>query len=64
MVGKDDRIGPQDPKQLADEEGRGHPRGSGQLVLFSLLALTSLVLIAAAGTRLAVLRRALRRANR
>jgi type VII secretion-associated serine protease mycosin len=41
-----------------------HPRGSGQLVLFSLLALTSLVLIAAAGTRLAVLRRALRRANR
>ena len=40
------------------------PRGSGRLVLFSILALTSLVLIAAAGTRLAVLRRALRRANR
>ena len=40
------------------------PRGSGQLVLFSLLALTSLVLIAAAGTRLAVLRRAQSRANR
>jgi subtilisin family serine protease len=34
------------------------PRGSGQLVLFTLLALTSLVLTAAAGTRLAVLRRA------
>jgi type VII secretion-associated serine protease mycosin len=34
------------------------PRGSGQLVLFVLLALTSLVLTAAAGTRLAVLRRA------
>ena len=33
------------------------PRGSGQLVLFALLALTSLVLTAAAGTRLAVLRR-------
>jgi subtilisin family serine protease len=33
-------------------------RGSGQLVLFGLLALTSLVLTAAAGTRLAVLRRA------
>jgi type VII secretion-associated serine protease mycosin len=40
------------------------PRGSGQLVLFSMLALTSLVLIAAAATRLAVLRRSLRRANR
>jgi hypothetical protein len=40
------------------------PRGSGQLVLFSLLALTSLVLIAAAGTRLAVLRRSAGRANR
>ena len=34
------------------------PRGSGQLVLFGLLALASLVLIAAAGTRLAILRRA------
>jgi type VII secretion-associated serine protease mycosin len=34
------------------------PRGSGQLVLFGLLALTSLVLTAAAATRLAVLRRA------
>jgi type VII secretion-associated serine protease mycosin len=33
------------------------PRGSGQLVLFGLLALTSLVLIAAAGARLAILRR-------
>jgi type VII secretion-associated serine protease mycosin len=33
-------------------------RGSGQLVLFALLALTSLALTAAAGTRLAVLRRA------
>jgi subtilisin family serine protease len=40
------------------------PRGSGQLVLFSILALTSLVLIAAAGTRLAVIRRSLSRANR
>jgi type VII secretion-associated serine protease mycosin len=36
------------------------PRGSGQLVLFVLLALTSLVLTGAAGTRLAVLRRSLR----
>jgi subtilisin family serine protease len=34
-----------------------HPRGSGQLVLFALLALTSLVLTAAAATRLAILRR-------
>jgi type VII secretion-associated serine protease mycosin len=34
------------------------PRGSGQLVLFVLLALTSLVLTVAAGTRLAILRRA------
>jgi type VII secretion-associated serine protease mycosin len=33
------------------------PRGSGQLVLFVLLALTSLVLTGAAGIRLAVLRR-------
>jgi type VII secretion-associated serine protease mycosin len=33
------------------------PRGSGQLILFVLLALTSLVLAGAAGTRLAVLRR-------
>jgi hypothetical protein len=33
------------------------PRGSGQLILFTLLALTSLVLITAAATRLAVLRR-------
>ena len=40
------------------------PRGSGQLILFALLAFTSLVLIAAAATRLAVLRRALRRADR
>ena len=40
------------------------PRGSGQLVLFALLALTSLVLAAAAGTRLAVLRRAASRANK
>jgi type VII secretion-associated serine protease mycosin len=40
------------------------PRGSGRLVLFSILALTSLVLIAAAATRLAVLRRAQRRADR
>ncbi|MGH3177771.1 MAG: S8 family peptidase [Streptosporangiaceae bacterium] len=40
------------------------PRGSGQLVLFSLLALTSLALSAAAGARLAVLRRAQGRANR
>ena len=38
-------------------------RGSGQLVLFALLALTSLVLTAAAGTRLAVLRRAPDQAN-
>jgi type VII secretion-associated serine protease mycosin len=34
-----------------------HPRGSGQLVLFILLTLTSLALISAAGTRLAILRR-------
>jgi subtilisin family serine protease len=34
------------------------PRGSGQLVLFALLALTSLALSAAAATRLAILRRA------
>jgi subtilisin family serine protease len=33
-------------------------RGSGQLALFALLALTSLALTAAAGTRLVVLRRA------
>jgi subtilisin family serine protease len=33
------------------------PRGSGQLVLFVLLALASLVLTAAAATRLAILRR-------
>ena len=33
------------------------PRGSGQLALFALLALTSLVLVGAAGTRLAALRR-------
>ena len=33
------------------------PRGSGQLVLFVLLALTSVVLTGAAGTRLAILRR-------
>jgi len=39
------------------------PRGSGELILFSLLALASLALIAAAGTRLAVLRRAQGRAN-
>jgi subtilisin family serine protease len=39
------------------------PRSSGQLILFSLLALTSLALIAAAGTQLAVLRRVQRRAN-
>jgi subtilisin family serine protease len=34
-----------------------HPRGSGQLFLFVLLALTSLVLAGAAGTRLIILRR-------
>jgi hypothetical protein len=34
------------------------PRGSGQLILFTLLALASLVLIAAAATQLAILRRA------
>jgi type VII secretion-associated serine protease mycosin len=34
------------------------PRGSGQLVLFALLAMTSLALSAAAATRLAILRRA------
>jgi type VII secretion-associated serine protease mycosin len=39
------------------------PRGSGQLVLFAFLALTSLLLTAAGGTRLAVLRRAPGRAN-
>jgi subtilisin family serine protease len=39
------------------------PRSSGPLVLFALLALTSLVLTVAAGTRLAVLRRAPGRAN-
>ena len=37
-----------------------HPRGSGQLALFALLALTSLALTAMAGTRLAVLLRAKR----
>ncbi len=47
---------------LAQEPVR--PRGSGPLVLFALLALTSLVLIAVAGTRLAVLRRSADRANR
>ena len=40
------------------------PRASGQLVLFALLALTSLVLVAVAGTRLVVLRRSAGRANR
>jgi subtilisin family serine protease len=40
------------------------PRGSGQLVLFALLALTSLALTAAALTQLAVLRRSPGRANR
>ncbi len=40
------------------------PRGSGQLVLFALLALTSLALTAAAVTQLAVLRRSPGRANR
>ncbi len=39
------------------------PRGSGQLVLFALLALTSLALTAAAGTRLAALRRSPGRAS-
>ena len=39
------------------------PRSSGQLVLFAFLALISLVLTVAAGTRLAVLRRAPGRAN-
>jgi type VII secretion-associated serine protease mycosin len=34
-----------------------HPRGSGQLILFALLALASLVLTGAAGTRLTILRR-------
>ena len=43
---------------LAPEPVR--PRGSGQLVLFGLLALTSLALIVVAGTRLAILRRASR----
>jgi len=37
-----------------------HPRGSGQLFLFVLLALTSLVLAAAAATRLTILRRTAR----
>ncbi len=37
-----------------------HPRGSGQLALFALLALTSLALTAMAGARLAVLLRAKR----
>ena len=36
------------------------PRGVGQLILFALLALASLVLIAAAGTRVAILRRGVR----
>ena len=40
------------------------PRGSGQLVLFAFLALTSLALTAAAVTRLAVLRRSPGGANR
>jgi subtilisin family serine protease len=34
-----------------------HPRGSGQLIVFAVLALASLVLASAAGLRLAVLRR-------
>jgi subtilisin family serine protease len=34
-----------------------HPRGSGRLLLFVLLALTSLVLAGVAGTRLIILRR-------
>jgi hypothetical protein len=33
------------------------PRGSGELVLFAMLALFSLVLVGVAGTRLAALRR-------
>jgi subtilisin family serine protease len=40
------------------------PRGSGQLVLFSLLALTSLMLIVGGVTGLAVLRRSPDRGNR
>ncbi len=36
------------------------PRGTGQLVLFILLALASVVLITAAGTRVAILRRGVR----
>ena len=36
------------------------PRGAGQLILFALLALASLVLIAAAGARVAILRRGVR----
>jgi len=39
------------------------PRGSGQLILFALLALTSLMLIIVAATRLAVLRRSPGRGN-
>ncbi len=42
--------------QLSPEPVR--PRGPGQLVLFSVLALASLILTAVAGTRLAALRRA------
>jgi len=41
-----------------------HSRGSGQLVLFALLALASLALSAAAGTQLVMLRRSAGRANR
>jgi hypothetical protein len=40
------------------------PRGSGQLILFAILALTSLVLAGAAATKLAVLRRAPARRGR
>jgi len=39
------------------------PRGSGQLILFALLALTSLMLVIVAATRLAVLRRSPGRGN-
>jgi subtilisin family serine protease len=43
------------PAAIAPEPVR--PRGSGQLILFAILALTSLVLTGAAATKLAILRR-------
>ena len=56
-------LGPP-PGIAARSAGAGPLAGSGQLVLFALLALTSLALSAAAGTRLVVLRRSPDQAHR